>query len=149
MKGISRCQMNQLMAIPEVHEIIEAKFVELRLIFKDKLEKSQGHEQKPEEPRTSNIIRFPQPHQKILDKDENTATTSNAANNTDGTNKTNSDSSGAAIIKIVDASGYRYTAEEEQVKIFMDYFSSHRLLRRAILDEFFLRILPYSNIMVK
>jgi len=149
MKGISRCQMNQLMSIPEVQQIIEAKFVELRLIFKDKLGKSQEHEQKPEAPKTSNIIRFPRPHQKILDEDENTATITNPANNTDGTNKTGSDGGGAAIIKIVDASGYRYTAEEEQVKIFMDYFSNHRLLRRAILDEFFLRILPYSNIMVK
>ena len=147
MKGISRCQINQLMAIPEVQQIIEAKFVELRLIFKDKLKKGPEYEQKPEEPKTSNIIRFPRPHQKTLD--ENTATITNAANNTDGNNKANSDSSGAAIIKIVDASGYRYTPEEEQVKIFMDYFSNHRLLRRAILDEFFLRILPYSNIMVK
>lgn len=149
MKGISRCLINQLMSLPEVQQIIEAKFVELRLIFKNKLEKSQKHEQKPEEPKTSNIIRFPRLHQKILDEDENKATMTNAANNTDGSNKTDSDSSGAAIIKIVDASGYRYTTEEEQVKIFMDYFSNHRLLRRAILDEFFLRILPYSNIMVK
>ena len=149
MKGISRCQINQLMTIPEVQQIIEAKFVELRLIFKDKLKKGQEQEQKPEGPKTSNIIRFPQPHQKIFEEDENPATITNTANNTDGTNRTDNDSSGAAIIKIVDASGYRYTAEEEQVKIFMDYFSNHRLLRRAVLDEFFLRILPYSNIMVK
>lgn len=147
MKGISRCQMNQLMAIPEVQQIIEAKFVELRLIFKDKLKQYPEQEQNQEEPKSSNIIRFPLPHKKNLD--ENTSTIINTANNIDGTNGTDSDSSGAAIIKIVDASGYRYTPEEEQVKIFMDYFNNHRLLRRAILDEFFLRILPYSNIMVK
>jgi hypothetical protein len=130
------------MAIPEVQQIIDAKFVELRLIFKDKLKQGPEQEQNPEEPKTCNIIRFPLPLEKNLD--ERTSTT---ANHIDETNRT--DSSGAAIIKIVDASGYRYTPEEEQVKIFMDYFSSHRLLRRAILDEFFLRILPYSNIMVK
>ena len=143
MKGISRCQMNQLMAIPEVQQIIEAKFVELRLVFKNKLKPGQEQEQIPEEPKTSNIIQFPMPHKKVLDEKENTT------NHIDQTNRTESGSSQPAIINIVDASGYRYTPEEEQVKIFMDYFNNHRLLRRAILDEFFLRILPYSNIMVK
>jgi hypothetical protein len=147
MKGISRCQMNQLMTIPEVQQIIEAKFVELRLIFKNKLKQGPQQEQNPEEPKASNIIKFPRSHQKNFD--ENPSTRSSAANHNDETNTTDSDSSGAAIIKIVDASGYRYTPEEEQIKIFMDYFNNHRLLRRAILDEFFLRILPYSNIMVK
>lgn len=147
MKGISRCQMNQLMSIPEVQQIIEAKYVELRLIFKDKLKQDPEQEQNPEDPKTSNIIRFPLPHKKTLD--ENTSTITNAANNINGTNGSDCNRSGAAIVKIVDASGYRCTPEEEQVKIFMDYFSNHRLLRRAILDEFFLRILPYSNIMVK
>jgi hypothetical protein len=135
------------MAIPEVQQIIEAKFVELRLIFKDKLKQDPEQEQHPEEPRTSNIIRFPLAQQKT--PDGNTSTIIDSDNPIDGSNGTDSDSSGATIIKIVDASGYRYTPEEEQVKIFMDYFRSHRLLRRAILDEFFLRILPYSNIMVK
>jgi hypothetical protein len=147
MKGISRCQMNQLMTIPEVQQIIEAKFVELRLIFKNKLKQGPQQEQNPEEPKASNMIKFPRSHQKNFD--ENPSTRSSAANHNDETNTTDSDSSGAAIIKIVDASGYRYTPEEEQIKIFMDYFNNHRLLRRAILDEFFLRILPYSNIMVK
>jgi hypothetical protein len=147
MKGISRCQMNQLMTIPEVQQIIEAKFVELRLIFKNKLKQGPQQEQNPEEPKASNIIKFPRSHQKNFD--ENPSTRSSAANHNDETNTADSDSSGAAIIKIVDASGYRYTPEEEQIKIFMDYFNNHRLLRRAILDEFFLRILPYSNIMVK
>ena len=147
MTGISRCQMNQLMTIPEVQQIIEAKFLELRLIFKNKLNQDPQQEQNPEEPKTSNIIRFPRAHQKNLD--ENTSTISSAADNNDGTDGTDSESDRAAIIKIVDASGYRYTPEEEQVKIFMDYFNNHRLLRRAILDEFFLRILPYSNLMVK
>jgi hypothetical protein len=147
MKGISRCQMNQLMTIPEVQQIIEAKFVELRLIFKNKLKPGPQQEQNPEEPKASNIIRLPRRNQQNLD--ENPSTINCAANNSDGTYRTDSDSSGAAIIKIVDASGFRCTPEEEQVKIFMDYFNNHRLLRRAILDEFFLRILPYSNIMVK
>jgi hypothetical protein len=135
------------MAIPEVQQIIEAKFVELRLIFKDKIRQGSEQEQIPEEPKTSNIIRFPLSHKKIAD--ENTTTIANTAENIDGTNGTNSDSTGAAILKIVDASGYRYTPEEEQVKTFMDYFNNHQLLRRAILDEFFLRVLPYSNILVK
>jgi len=138
--------MNQLMNIPEVQEIIEAKFVELRLIFKNKLKQDPRQEQYPGEPTTSNIIRFPRSHQKKID--ENPSTLSGAASNYDESSRADS-SSGAAIIKIVDASGYRYTPEEEQVKIFMDYFNNHRLLRRAVLDEFFLRILPYSNIMVK
>lgn len=147
MKGISRCQINQLMTIPEVQQIIEAKFVELRLVFKNKLNQSQQQGQNPEEATISNIIRFPRSHQKNLD--ENASGISSTVNNNQETNGTYRDSSGAAIIKIVDASGYRCTPEEEQVKIFMDYFNNHRLLRRAILDEFFLRILPYSNIMVK
>jgi len=139
--------MNQLMTIPEVQQIIDAKLVELRLVFKNKLKPDPQQEQNPEEPKTSNIIRFPRSQQKDLD--ENASTMYGAVNDNDRTKGTDSDSSGAAIIKIVDASGYRCTPEEEQVKIFMDYFNNHRLLRRAILDEFFLRILPYSNIMVK
>jgi hypothetical protein len=137
--------MNQLMAIPEVQQIIEAKFVELGLVLKNKLKPGQEQEQEqpPGEPKTSNIIQFPLPHKKYPEEKENTA------NNIDGTNRTESGTSQPTIINIVDASGYRYTPEEEQVKIFMDYFNNHQMLRRAILDEFFLRILPYSNLMVK
>jgi hypothetical protein len=140
MKGISRCEMNRLMAIPEVQQIVAAKFVELRLIFKNQLKEKEQQEQHKEQPDTSNIIKFPHPHKKIKAK-------TSTANSVDEIKKTGSNR--AAMIKIVDASSYRYSPEEEQVKVFMDYFNSHRFLRTAILDEFFLRILPYSNIMVK
>ena len=143
MKKIPRCQMNQLMAIPEVQQIIEAKFVELRLIFKDKLNQVPESEQNPVESKASNLIRFPL---LLKNPDEKSLLISETDDNIDVTKE---DDSISTAIKIVDTSSYRYIPEEEQVKIFMDYFKNHRLLRQAILDEFFQRILPYSNIMVK
>lgn len=148
MKEISRYQMSRLMSIPEAKQVIEAKLVELRLAFKDKLEQGPEPEQYLENPKAPNIIRFPAPHKKNPADDSNTAAINNGAGHIDGTGHSDG-SGGAAFIKIVDASGYRCTTEEEQVKIFMNYFRSHGHLRRAVLDEFFLRILPYSNIMVK
>ncbi|UCH94992.1 MAG: hypothetical protein JSV88_32715 [Candidatus Aminicenantes bacterium] len=137
MKGISRSEINRLMAIPEVQQIIAAKFVELRLIFKNKLKESA--ENQWEESETSNIIRFPIPFKNIPEKETSSSSSSIADDSV----------STSTIIKIVDASGYRYAPEEEQVRIFMDYFKNHQALRKTVLDDFFLRILPYSNIMVK
>jgi hypothetical protein len=134
MKGILRSEMNQLMAIPEVRQVIEAKFIELRLIFKHKLREQA--EQNLQEAEVSNIICFP--HSCNLTPGLETATPSRDGDNTDGI--------GPEIIKIVDASRFKYVPEEERVKIFMDYFKNHRGLRKAMLDEFFLRILPYSEI---
>ena len=129
-----RSEMNQLMAIPEVRHIIEAKFVELRLIFKHKLREQA--EQRLQEAEVSNIIRFP--HSCNFAPGVETSLPGGGCDNTDGI--------GSAIIKIVDTSRYKYAPEEERVKIFMDYFKNHRVLRKAMLDEFFLRILPYSEI---
>jgi hypothetical protein len=145
LKWVTRTEMNRLMEIPEVREIIEAKFAELRLYFKDRLQE-QKQEQKQEQDgwwegasSTSNIIRLPLPHgtggpegdvnPKAPDKHENSRS-----------------DNGENLIKIVDSSRYRGEPEDEQVKIFLDYFKNHRVIRSAVLDEFFLRILPYSNI---
>ena len=130
MKGISRSEMNQLMAIPEARQIIDAKFVELRLIFRNKL---KGNNEPPpdlEVLMSSNIIRLPVSRRKSLKKDSTPVRTG---------------SSTPGKVKIVDASRYRNAPESEQVKTFMDYFKNHPVLRKAVLDEFFLRILPYSN----
>lgn len=129
-KRVSRTEMNRLMTIPEIRQIIEAKFAELRLLFKDKL-------QEPDEPEfdsfdnNSNIIRFPQ--FKVTGAGSEM--------------KKPQDEHMGNLIKIVDASRYRSEPEEEQVNIFMKYFRNHKVIRKAVLDEFFLRILPYSDML--
>jgi len=128
-KRVTRTEMNRLMTIPEVRQIIEGKFAELRLLFKDKL---QGAEE-PEfvfTDKNSNIIRFP-----LLQGTGAGSELEKKPPETKGN-----------LIKIVDASRYRSEPEEEQVNIFMKYFHDRKVIRKAVLDEFFLRILPYSDI---
>jgi len=48
--------------------------------------------------------------------------------------------------QIIDPAGYRDEAEVEQVRVFMDYFENHPDIRKVVLDEFFLKILPYAAI---
>ena len=134
MKGMLRSEMSQLMAIPEVRQIIEAKFVELRLIFKHKLREQA--EQGFQGSEGSNIIRFPHAGDFAPGREPSSP----------GCDCNTNAGIGPAIIKIVDASRFKYAPEEERVKIFMDYFKNHCALRKAMLDEFFLRILPYSEI---
>lgn len=136
-KRVSRTEMNRLMAIPEIRQIIEAKFAELRLLFKDKL-------QEPAEPEfafsenNSNIIQFP-----LLEVIGSGSEMKPKPQDLQGKNQRENIGN---LIKIVDASRYRNEPEEEQVNIFMDYFRNHTVVRKAVLDEFFLRILPYSDI---
>jgi hypothetical protein len=142
MNRLTRKEMNQLMTIPEVREIIEAKFAELRLLFTDKLREPEADE--PEIIFTgnpSNIIRFPLPRGTGENSDGNPAP--------HGLPGKNQRESLQHLIKIVDASSYRKQPENEQVKILMRYFRDHRAIRKAVLDEFFLRILPYSDIPVE
>lgn len=137
-KRVSRAEMNRLMAIPEIRQIIEAKFAELRLLFKDKL-------QEPDEPEfdsfdnNSNIIQFP-----LLEVIGAGSKMKPKAQNLRGKNQRENMEN---LIKIVDASRYRNEPEEEQVNIFMEYFRNHTVVRKAVLDEFFLRILPYSDML--
>lgn len=132
MKGVTRSEFNKLMAIPEAKAIYEAKVLQLKCLFNDKLQEQELPETVEFEPDLSNIIPFP-------------------VQGTDGKKqsrqkKKNTESGQEDIIKIVDASRYRNEDEGEQARIFMDYFENHPTIRRVVLDEFFLRILPYSNI---
>jgi len=136
-KRVTRTEMNRLMTIPEVRQIIEGKFAELRLLFKDKL---QGAEE-PEFAFTdnnSNIIRFPL----LL----GTGAESEMKPRPRGRQEKNPQETTGNLIKIVDATRYRSEPEGEQVNIFMKYFQGRKVIRKAVLDEFFLRILPYSDI---
>lgn len=136
-KRVTRTEMNRLMAIPEVRQIIEAKFAELLLLFNNKL-------QEPAEPefaffdKNSNIIQFP-----LLEMIGAESEMKSKPQNLRGKNQRENMGN---LIKIVDASRYRSEPEEEQVNIFMEYFQKHTIVRKAVLDEFFLRILPYSDI---
>jgi len=142
MKGISRSEMNQLMTIPEIQQIIAAKFVELRLVFKHRLKEKEVPETDDWEEHESNIIRFPLRGKRFPVKDQKSTASISS-------NKEETDRNLPTTVKIVDASEHRYIPEDEQIKIFMNYFKNHQGLRKEILDEFFLRILPYSNLMVK
>lgn len=137
-KRLTRTEMNRLMAIPEVRQIIEAKFAELRLLFKDKL---QGPDEQEFDfsDNNSNIIQFPLLEvigagSEMKEKPQDLQEKSQRENM-------------GNLIKIVDASRYRSEPEEEQVNIFMEYFRDHKVIRKALLDEFFLRILPYSDML--
>jgi hypothetical protein len=137
-KRVTRTEMNRLMTIPGVRQIIEAKFAELRLLFKDKLQEP-GEETFAFPENNSNIIQFP-----LLEVIGAGSKMKPKAQNLPGKNQPENIGN---LIKIVDASRYRSEPEEEQVNMFMEYFRNHRVVRQAVLDEFFLRILPYSDIL--
>jgi hypothetical protein len=108
------------MAIPEARSIYEAKLLQLKLLFEDRLKKTT----KPDD---SNVI--PMPFHRV---DSNAEETSPPP---------------GTLTTIVDASGFIGEEEAEQVKWFMDYFESHKHIRKAVLDHFFLKILPYTAVM--
>jgi hypothetical protein len=136
-KGVSRTEMNRLMAIPEVRQIIEAKFAELLLLFNDELQELIEPEFTFSD-NNSNIIQFP-----LL---EVIGAGSNMKPKPQKLRGKKQREIMRNLIKIVDASRYRNEPEEEQVNIFLEYFLNHTVVRKAVLNEFFLRILPYSNI---
>jgi len=121
---ISRTSINRLMMIPEARQIINAKFAELHLMFRERLSEIDSQEY-------FNIIYFP-------------GTEASATDNTEETC-----SQVQSMVKIVDALDYQKENEEEQVKVFLNYFKNHGAIRRAVLDNFYLRILPYSNIFIE
>jgi len=135
-KGVTRNEFSKLMAIPEAKQLYEAKLLQIKLLFKDQLQLQESPgPQEPVEPGSSNIIPFP------VQVNVNANAPGTAAKKQEQHRSRQKN-----IIKIVDASRYRDEDEEKQVEIFMDYFKNHPALRKALLDEFFLRILPYSNI---
>lgn len=108
------------MAIPEAREIIEARFAELYLLFKDELEEREDREKwkKNGSPGSSPVF-HPTPN-KTIENEKN-------------------------IIKIVDAYQYQEQKEDDRVRLFLNYFYNHRGIRQVVLDDFYLRILPFSN----
>lgn len=124
----TRKDINRLMTIPEVREIVEAKFAELSLIFKRQLKEMEESEKQRD---VVDINSAKHPSTSILD---------------DGANP--GGKPGKNIVQIVDACRYRDEDEEKQIKVFLNYFYSHKGLRQVILEDFYLRILPYSNILL-
>lgn len=110
---ITRQEFNQLMEIPEAREIYEAKMLELKLVFKDRMEN-------PGEPDPSNLI--------YMNIDKRGPTTEIKKVST----------------RIVNTESYLGKGENEQISAFMEYFNNHPVLRRTVLNEFFLRILPFA-----
>jgi hypothetical protein len=119
-KGITRSEFNRLMTIPEAKIIYDSQVIQLRLLFKEKLQQQM-------QPDYSNLIQFPaRGNMKVLEKDNQQDTPKEAATT------------------IVDADHYLENEEAEQIKIFMNYFDSNKHIRKSILEHFFLRLLPYS-----
>jgi hypothetical protein len=120
--GITRSEFKRLMSIPEAKSIFDAQVVQLKLLFKEKL-------QQQEEPNYSNLIQFPvKNHLKVLEPHQD------------------QESPKKNVTTIVDADCYLENEESEQIKIFMDYFDSHKQIRKTLLEYFFLRLLPYSAV---
>ena len=111
---LTRSEFNRLMEIPEAREIYESNMLQLKLIFKLRMEN-------PGEPDPSNLI--------YMDVGNRGPTTQEKKSPT----------------RIVDTENFRSKKEEEQIKTFMEYFSNHPTLRKTILNEFFLRILPFAS----
>ena len=119
-KGLSRSDFNRLMAIPEAREIYEARIAELKLMFKKQLALEESALEM-----TSNLVRLPIRRGPKPGKTKTPATTGS---------------------RIIDASRFKRENEEEQVKIFLDYFERHPAVRQSVLDNFFLKILPYTAV---
>lgn len=124
-KGLSRSEFNRLMAIPEAREIYEAKILQLKMLFKDQLAlNTPNGEQK------GGVVRMPV----------------RRGRSTPGESTRGSKTSGVTGPRIIDASGFMRRDEAEQVKMFLDYFDHHLAVRQSVLENFFLKILPYTAV---
>jgi hypothetical protein len=119
-KGVSRSEFNRLMAIPEAKEIYEAKMIQLKMLFKDRIEETG-------ETGSGTVVRLPTGRRRPARKKK-------------------TDPGSAA--QIVDASGYKREDEEDQVKRFLDYFENHPAVRQSVLENFYLKILPYTAVAI-
>lgn len=129
----TRKEIDRLMAIPEARMILEAKFAQLWMLYDGDLRALEKNGPAPDIETTGScaaddpkIIRLPSGEPSAPG---------------DGDGDVDVDN----LTRIVDASRYRYSSEEERVRVFMDYFRNHLTIRKAVLDEFFMRILPYSS----
>ena len=138
MNRVTRSEFNKLMTIPEAKQIYEAKLVQLKLLFMNKIRIEERQEPQPQE---STNVEPVYPASNIIPLPVHVNSRRTEAKKREKISK-----SLPQAIKIVDASGYKDENEEEQLKIFKHYFENHPALRKAVLDDFFLKILPYSNI---
>ncbi|MCP5046735.1 MAG: hypothetical protein GY940_06160 [bacterium] len=134
-RRLSRTQFNRLLSIPEAKEIYDAQMLQLKLLFKDRLEESVEPE-----PDSSNIILLPMRSHRDPNAGHNARSATVSIRQNRQENLEN-----ITHTRIVDTGGYRGEREEEQIQIFLDYFDHSPAIRKIILDNFFLRILPYVS----
>lgn len=130
---VTRKDIDRLMAIPEARMVLEAKFAQVWMLYVGDLESLEKNGPVPEVDHTDSPSTFPN-DPKIMRmpfaESEESGSIDDSIDN---------------ITRIVDASRFRYASQKEREKIFMKYFTSHLGIRKAVLDEFFMRILPYSS----
>lgn len=119
-KGMSRTEFNRLMAIPEAREIYEAKMLQLKMLFKDHLASDTQNGKQ-----MGSIVRLPVRGRSIQRK---------------------SKSSSTPEPHIIDASVFMRRDVEEQINMFLEYFDNHPTVRQSVLENFFLKILPYTAV---
>lgn len=126
-------ELIELMAVPEVRQVILAKFDQAKLIFKNEIK--EYYKQK-----YPNLIEFTRPSFSVAKR---------------GQYSEESKSSPAPIQHRIerqyrsaffDTTRYVGLSEEEQIDVFLRYFKNNSQFRREVLYEFFLKKMPYADI---
>jgi len=129
---VTRKDIDRLMAIPEARMVLEAKFAQVWMLYVGDLVALESNGPDPEFETGSLTAAGNDP--KII-----------RLSAVDSSDPGGDEADVENLTRIVDASRYRYASEAERVRVFMDYFNNHLGIRKAVLDEFFMRILPFSG----
>lgn len=125
-------ELIELMDVPEVRQIILAKFEQTKLIFKNEIREFYKK-------KYPNLLEFPRIP--LTDQNRDMGKTPNHVNPQDGQNRIEWKHRRGFF----DTTRYVGLSEEKQVEVFLKYFKTNREFRREILFEFFLKKMPYSD----
>jgi len=128
-------ELLELMEIPERRQVVLAKLEQAKLIFSGEIKKFYKE-------KYPNLIKF-------TGREQDRTTSHDAhregMNQQTGRNRIEWDYSRGFF----DTTCYMKLSEDEQIALFRKYFDNNNTFRREILNEFFLKKMPYSDIYEK
>jgi hypothetical protein len=121
-------ELLELMEIPEIHQVILAKLVQAKLIFKKEVQDFYKS-------KYPNVLEFPEPGHRQTADNNSDKQEENKANRIDWKYKNG----------FFDTTRCIELPEDKQIALFQRYFEDNKEFRSEILYEFFLKKMPYSD----
>lgn len=125
-------ELIELMEIPEIRQVMLAKFEQVKLIFSHEI---RGFYKR----KYPNLLTFPNIEKKRMVENDSGSRNDNHQNRRNRIEW----KYGRGFF---DTTRYVDLSEDEQVNVFLEYFKNNKEFRREILYEFFLKKMPYSDI---